>query len=63
MSTGTGMTLAGNGSECQASRRDREGLGMEVAGVCHKAAGTLTWGGGGPCMALRFGQRMEIILT
>ena len=24
-----------------------EGLGIEVAGGCHKAAGTLTWGGGG----------------
>ena len=32
-----------------------EGLGMEVAGACHKAAGTLTWGGGGSCMALSFG--------
>ena len=21
--------------------------GMEAAGVCHKVAGTLTWGGGG----------------
>jgi hypothetical protein len=38
-----------------------EGLGMEVAGACHKAAGTLTWGGGGSCMALSFGWRMGII--
>ena len=28
---------------------------LEVVGVCHKVAGTLTWGGGGSCMALCFG--------
>ena len=34
-------------SFAKASENALEGLGIEVAGACHKSAGTLTWGGGG----------------